>query len=62
MLNFQPVSGNNEAAVADDAPMLVDKFFSTPIFGAGYVVLRPGAEKGRQHVRSDAMVRFDKKF
>ena len=54
MLNFQPVGDYNKD---DDAPMLVDKCFSTPSFGAGYVVLRPGAEKGRQHVRSDAMVR-----
>ena len=38
-------------------PLLVDKYFSHEKYGVGDILIRPGAEKGRQHVRRDIMVR-----
>ena len=51
----RPNSDQEESSVVD-APLLVDKYFSQKRFGAGQILLRPGAEKGRQHVRRDTMV------
>ena len=56
MLNFSNPSGK---PAQDDDPLLVHKFISQPLFGGGQVILRPGAEKGRQFVRNDTMVSFD---
>ncbi|XP_078352857.1 uncharacterized protein LOC144637673 isoform X2 [Oculina patagonica] len=53
MLNFTNPSGK---PAQDDDPLIVHKFISQPLFGGGHVVLRPGAEKGRQFVRNDTMV------
>jgi len=53
MLNFTSPSGK---PAQDDDPLLVHKFISQPLFGGGQVILRPGAEKGRQFVRNDTMV------
>ena len=55
MLNFSNPSGK---PAQDDDPLLVHKFISQPLFGGGQVILRPGAEKGRQFVRNDTMVSF----
>lgn len=55
MLNFTNPSGQ---PVQDDDPLIVHKFISQPLFGGGQVILRPGAEKGRQFVRNDTMVGF----
>ena len=55
MLNFSNPAGK---PAQDDDPLLVHKFISQPLFGGGQVVLRPGAEKGRQFVRNDTMVSF----
>ena len=41
----------------DGDPLLVDKYMSHAHFGAGQLVLRPRAAKGKQHVRNDTMVR-----
>lgn len=41
---------------SEDDPLIVHKFISQPLFGGGQVILRPGAEKGRQFVRNDTMV------
>ena len=40
----------------DSDSLLVDKYMSHALFGAGQLVLRPGATKGKQHVRNDTMV------
>ena len=56
MLNFSNPAGK---PAQDDDPLLVHKFISQPLFGGGQVILRPGAEKGRQFVRNDTMVSFD---
>lgn len=53
MLNFTNPSGK---PAQDDDPLIVHKFISQPLFGGGQVILRPGAEKGRQVVRNDTMV------
>ncbi|XP_068675831.1 centromere protein C-like isoform X3 [Montipora foliosa] len=53
MLNFTNPAGK---LATDDDPLLVHKFISQPLFGGGQVILRPGAEKGRQFVRNDTMV------
>ena len=53
MLHFTNPSGN---PATDDDPLIVHKFISQPLFGGGQVILRPGAEKGRQFVRNDTMV------
>lgn len=55
MLNFSNPAGK---PAQDDDPLLVHKFISQPLFGGGQVILRPGAEKGRQFVRNDTMVSF----
>lgn len=53
MLNFTNPAGQ---LATDDDPLVVHKFISQPLFGGGQVILRPGAEKGRQFVRNDTMV------
>ena len=53
MLDFQSLVQDNDD---NSAPLLVHKFFSQNQFGAGQLLLRPGAEKGTQHVRKDTMV------
>ena len=55
MLNFSNPAGK---PAQNDDPLLVHKFISQPLFGGGQVILRPGAEKGRQFVRNDTMVSF----
>ena len=55
MLKFSNPAGK---PAQDDDPLLVHKFISQPLFGGGQVILRPGAEKGRQFVRNDTMVSF----
>ncbi|CAB4022359.1 Hypothetical predicted protein, partial [Paramuricea clavata] len=49
-----PASTQDESSLID-APLLLDKYFSHSKFGAGEILLRPGAEKGMQHVRRDTM-------
>lgn len=57
MLDFRsPVPVDGKDGDGDPAPLLVDKYFDHGQFGGGEVILRPGKEKGRQHVRSDTMV------
>lgn len=59
MLDFRsPVPVDGKDGDGDPAPLLVDKYFDHGQFGGGEVILRPGKEKGRQHVRSDTMVFF----
>jgi len=53
MLQF--VNTAQEAASQDD-PLIMDKYTSHNLFGIGQVILRPGAEKGKQNVRRDTMV------
>lgn len=53
MLKFTNPAGK---PASEDDTLIVHKFISQPLFGGGQVILRPGAEKGRQFVRNDTMV------
>ena len=55
-LEFKSPTSNRGENSLIDAPLLLDKYFSQGNFGAGEILLRPGAEKGTQHVRRDTMV------
>ena len=61
-LDLKSPNSNGEESNVVDAPLLVDKYFSQKIFGAGQILVRPGAEKGRQHVRRDTMVNQFKNY
>ena len=53
MLNFTNPTGK---PAQENDPLVVHKYISQPLFGGGQVILRPGAEKGKQFVRQDTMV------
>ena len=53
MLNFTNPTGK---PAQENDPLVVHKYISLPLFGGGQVILRPGAEKGKQFVRQDTMV------
>lgn len=53
MLSFVNTSG--KPAKPEDE-LIMDKYMSHNLFGTGQIILRPGAEKGKQHVRADTMV------
>ena len=61
-LDLKSPNSNGEESSVVDAPLLVDKYFSRKIFGAGQILVQPGAEKGRQHVRRDTMVNQFKNY
>ncbi|XP_028409216.1 centromere protein C-like [Dendronephthya gigantea] len=52
-LDFRSPTSNRDGK---DAPLLLHKYFSQKKFGAGEIILKPGAEKGRQHVRRNIMI------